>query len=86
MCLPINLHACQSQTLTLTITFLLLEIGGSYLAYVFLMTIPFRLYHEFWTCDLDRDLTSLWNNFNIVHNFCAVKDPSSYFACVYLWN
>ena len=26
------------------------------LACVFLMTRPFRWYHKFWTCDLDRDL------------------------------
>ena len=44
------------KTLTLAITFLLKEIGLSYLACVYLMTRPFRRNHKFWACDLDCDL------------------------------
>ena len=44
------------KTLTLAITFLSYEIKLSYLACVFPMTRPFKWYHKFWMCDLDRDL------------------------------
>ena len=46
----------RQKTLTLAITFLHLKISLSYLACVILMTRPFQWYHEFGTCDLDRDL------------------------------
>ena len=36
--------------------FFTLRDRASYLACVFLMTRPFRWYHKFWACDLDRDL------------------------------
>ena len=60
----------RQKTLTLAITFLPLEISLSYLACVILMTRPFQRYHEFWTCDLERDLWPTFEkNFNIGHNF-----------------
>ena len=44
------------KTLTLHIIVLPLDIGLSYLAYVFLMTRPFWWYHKFWSHDIDNDL------------------------------
>ena len=87
VCLSVS-SVCLSvrqKTLTLAITFLLLEISLSYLACVILMTRPFQRYQKFWTCDLDRDL---WPTFEktltLAKTFLLLEIELSYLACVYL--
>ena len=45
-----------TKTLTLAITFLLEVIELSYCTWVFLVTRPFTLYHNFWPRDLDLEV------------------------------
>ena len=67
-----------SKTLTSAITFLSWEIGHSNLAYVFLMTRPFRQYPKFWHVSLNVTFDLLLKNFNTapvnLHN--ALRGPS----------
>ena len=46
----------KKKTYNHGLNFSVLSDGGFIFAYVFLMTRPFRQYHIFWTCDLDRNL------------------------------
>ena len=70
---------CHSETLTLLITLQQWVLELWYLTWIFPVIRPFCGYHYLLPCDLDLDVWSFFENFNLANNFSTVSDKALIF-------